>query len=116
MFLPYAICIGEAFPPVLCSLQVPWEALTRFITTILSVNASFASISHYQIPLVHVKGVVWHYEGSNPDQIQSSMSDERLSRLALMHVHRNMELDLERGLGGWDASVHRRIVTCSEER
>jgi len=37
------------------------------------------------------------------------MSSERLTGLALMHVHQKMKLDKERVLRWWDASGHRRI-------
>ncbi len=41
--------------------------------------------------------------------LRSSMSSERLTGLALMHVHQKVKLDKERVLRRWDASGHRRI-------
>lgn len=41
--------------------------------------------------------------------LRASMSDERLSGLALMHVHWKVKIDRERVLRWWDASGHRRI-------
>ncbi len=41
--------------------------------------------------------------------LRSSMSSERLTGLALMHVHQKVKLDKERILRRWDASGHRRI-------
>lgn len=48
--------------------------------------------------------------------LRSTMGDERLSGLALMHVHQNMTIDPQRVLQRWDASGHRRIVTCFDKR
>nr|XP_055048148.1 52 kDa repressor of the inhibitor of the protein kinase-like [Misgurnus anguillicaudatus] len=47
--------------------------------------------------------------------LQSTTGDERLSGLALMNVHRNMEVDPKRVLQRWNASGHRRIVTCFDK-
>ncbi len=41
--------------------------------------------------------------------LRSSMSSERLTGLALMHVHQKVKLDKERVIRRWDASGHRRI-------
>lgn len=41
--------------------------------------------------------------------LRASMSDERLTGLALMHVHWKVKIDRERVLRLWDASGHRRI-------
>ena len=42
--------------------------------------------------------------------LRSSMGNERLSGLAMMHVHRNRTLDPEKVLKRWDVSGHRRIA------
>uniref|UniRef100_A0A671PCD6 HAT C-terminal dimerisation domain-containing protein n=1 Tax=Sinocyclocheilus anshuiensis TaxID=1608454 RepID=A0A671PCD6_9TELE len=41
--------------------------------------------------------------------LRSTMSTDRLTGLALMHVHQKVKLDRERVLKQWDASGHRRI-------
>lgn len=41
--------------------------------------------------------------------LRASMSDDRLSGLALMHVHNNIKINKESVLRRWDASGHRRI-------
>lgn len=49
--------------------------------------------------------------------LRSTMGDERLSGLALMHVHQNnIAIDPKRVLHRWDASGHRRIVSCFDKR
>uniref|UniRef100_A0A667WQR9 TTF-type domain-containing protein n=1 Tax=Myripristis murdjan TaxID=586833 RepID=A0A667WQR9_9TELE len=48
--------------------------------------------------------------------LRSSMGNERLSGLALIHVHRTMAVDPMKVLQRWDASGHRRIVTCFDKR
>lgn len=49
--------------------------------------------------------------------LRSTMGDERLSGLALMHVHQNnIAIDPKRVLHRRDASGHRRIVSCFDKR
>lgn len=48
--------------------------------------------------------------------LHSTMGDERLFSLALMHVHQNIEIHPHQVLRRLDASGHRRIVTCFDKR
>ncbi|KAM3843293.1 52 kDa repressor of the inhibitor of the protein kinase-like [Diretmus argenteus] len=48
--------------------------------------------------------------------LRASMSDNRLSGLALMHVHPKVRVDRERVLRRWDASGHRRIHLAFETK
>lgn len=43
--------------------------------------------------------------------MRSSMTNGRLTGLALMHVHKNRNIDIDRVIKSFDASGHRRIVT-----
>jgi len=43
------------------------------------------------------------------------MSAERLTGLAMMHVHRHIKVDPERVLRRWDASGHRRIALAFDQ-
>ncbi len=58
-------------------------------------TASSPSTSHYQQPPVHVRGHSLHWG----DGLWSSMGNERLSGLAMMHMHRNRALDPEKFWG-----------------
>lgn len=48
--------------------------------------------------------------------LRSSMGNERLSGLAMMHMHRNRALDPEKVLRRWDASGHRRIALAFDKK
>ncbi|KAK1889542.1 52 kDa repressor of the inhibitor of the protein kinase [Dissostichus eleginoides] len=48
--------------------------------------------------------------------LRSSIGNDRLSGLAMMHVHRNRALDPEKVLKRWDASGHRRIVLAFDRK
>lgn len=42
--------------------------------------------------------------------LRSTMSEQRLSGLALMHIHRSHTIDIDKVLSDFDASGHRRIA------
>ncbi|KAF3859978.1 hypothetical protein F7725_000233, partial [Dissostichus mawsoni] len=48
--------------------------------------------------------------------LRSSIGNDRLSGLAMMHVHRNRALDPEKVLKRWDACGHRRIVSAFDRK
>lgn len=86
--------ILEFYPNVKCMLLL---FLTLPVTT-CSCERSFSALRRLK---------TW---------LRSTMGDERLSSLALMHVHQNIEIDPHRVLQRWDASGHRRILTCFDKR
>lgn len=78
----------EFYPNILCMLTL---FLTLPVTT-CSCERSFSALRRLK---------TW---------LRSSMTAERLTGLAMMHVHRHAKLDPEKILKRWDASGHRRIA------
>ena len=46
-------------------------------------------------------------------RVRNTMSQERLTRLALMYIHQNINVDTNRVINEFDATGHRRIVRVS---
>ncbi|XP_035272635.1 52 kDa repressor of the inhibitor of the protein kinase-like [Anguilla anguilla] len=86
--------IMEYYPNIRCILSI---YLTLPVTT-CSCERSFSALRQLK---------TW---------LRSSMGNERLSGLAMMHVHRNRALDPEKVLRRWDASGHRRIALAFDKK
>ena len=84
----------EYYPNIHCILSI---YLTLPVTT-CSCERSFSALRRLK---------TW---------LRSSMGNERLSGLAMMHVHKHRALDPLKVLRRWDASGHRRIALAFNEK